>query len=438
MDNNILNTSQYINFRRKFYFNMYLFLISYKFLGLDCSIKLLKNFLISGGPLFIKLAQNLYDKNFLSDKAKRELKKFGNDNTYNEIDYNLVYYINTFNIKTEKKILGIGSVSTVFLGEIQKSEFNNIQKLKIIIKKNHIDIKNKIIMSIELFNDLKLNYSNYKFIKMFDDIIDYDELYNKLLFQADLNYEKKNILIMTELYKHFSDKVIIPKFFYSDHNTLIESFEEGVIFDEFIIQHPQYKYNAVNLLYCTIYHMIFNNFLHGDIHQCNLLFRLDDGKVKIIILDFGIVSKLKIQSFKNLLKTFQKNIYLPEFNKMVELMVIENINQNDEEQINTFRNKANQLSIDIDYENKKNEYIQEKVVDFNTGVLFKKILELSYECNFKYNFDFVNYLNTIILLEEYHVKVYNGKSGYKERLNFAKDNLFYNSFRESISNTLKN
>ena len=69
--------------------------------------------------------------------------------------------------------------------------------------------------------------------------------------------------------------------------------EEGYKINEFFNNYPDYRDEAVALLYSCLYKMINNRTLHGDLHFGNFLFKLDNNEVKITLLDFGIICYLK-------------------------------------------------------------------------------------------------------------------------------------------------
>lgn len=69
----------------------------------------------------------------------------------------------------------------------------------------------------------------------------------------------------------------------------------------FLQKYPEKKEECDKLLRISIINMISKKFLHGDLHDGNLLFFLNNDEVKLNIIDFGLVITLTDE---------QKEIYL--------------------------------------------------------------------------------------------------------------------------------
>ena len=48
-----------------------------------------------------------------------------------------------------------------------------------------------------------------------------------------------------------------------------------------------------NLICSFFYVSVKNNFIHGDFHHSNFLFKIEDNELKLIVLDFGIVCNIE-------------------------------------------------------------------------------------------------------------------------------------------------
>ena len=85
---------------------------------------------------------------------------------------------------------------------------------------------------------------------------------------------------------------------------MVISKESGMKIEEFINIYPQYYDEAISLIYSTVFFMIKNKVIHGDLHFGNFFFNLNqqEKRVEITLLDFGITCPLTKSQSKNLLK----------------------------------------------------------------------------------------------------------------------------------------
>ena len=101
------------------------------------------------------------------------------------------------------------------------------------------------------------------------------------------------------------------------------------LFFDFIKQHPEKKDEASHLLHCCFYKMFFDNFIHADLHNSNIRFRInEDDQVQIIFLDFGLVSEIESQDiYADFINIYKENIFVPDYDKFIALLKKLNISK---------------------------------------------------------------------------------------------------------------
>lgn len=258
----------------------------------DAILEFIKN----SGTIFIKYCQiitsgsNYSTSKEITNYLFNKMKNLQDNNDYNNIIlFDNINYISTKPINT-------GSVANIF-----KIEYKN----EICILKNlSYNAKNKIDLSFKNFKLIKnliyyIDIKLYYFFKSLDSKEYYDLLINNLnLEQESLNLKKfKNIFKNYELF-------IIPNIFYFSKNKIIMSYENGYKINEIKEFFPLYYNDALLLIMSFIYLSLTNNIIHSDLHFSNFFFKIENDKIKMIILDFGMVKYLNDIESKLFLELF--------------------------------------------------------------------------------------------------------------------------------------
>jgi len=209
-------------------------------------------------------------------------------------------HLNNFDYSS-KEPLATGTVGQVYTIQLTK-------KKEGILKIAHQNIEKEIKDSISSFKLVRnlfkiMNKKIYRLIRN----IDLDEFAKFLIEQTDFNKEANNIIRFNQIFIDYK-MVKIPQVIDYSKNYLVMSKESGMKIEQFISIYPEYQEEAVSLIYSTVYFMIKNQIIHGDLHFGNFLFNLNqtEKRVEITLLDFGIICPLtKLQS-KNLQKFIKK------------------------------------------------------------------------------------------------------------------------------------
>ena len=239
-------------------------------------------FIKTQGIVFIKLAQIVGSRNDMKNKLNpnflEKIRKLQDKCYYdvkNKVDINDVIYI-------DNKPIGSGSIASVYLVKFKNG--------MAVLKKNHDNISNDIENSksnLKILINLLNIFTDYNLT----NIIDFESYLEYLKSQTDMVKETNNLIRFNEIFKDKSN-IYIPNVKHYQNDYLIMEYCPGIKMNDFILEYPEYEYEAVSLMYASVIHMIKNNVLHGDFHYGNFLFKLENKEVKLIILDFGIICNL--------------------------------------------------------------------------------------------------------------------------------------------------
>lgn len=426
---NVVKIHEYVYF----YIRFYLYLLYVKFMQFFCSEDSMYTFVLkifqTGGPVFVKIGQNVANKNNINKKLKEKLLIL-QENNYSDENNELIQHVDL--IYKSNKPIAAGSIASVFEGEYQNQ--------RCIVKIAHKNIVKKTILSINLFESVRKNFYGTNWFTAFNQLIEFEQIYAEILAQTDFTNEVRNLEKFRENFKDFKKLVILPQVFYYDNNVIIESYEEGDTYFVFIEKYKDKKDEASHLLHCCFYKMFFDNFIHADLHNSNIRFRLnDDNNVQIIILDFGLVSYITSQKlYADFINIYKKNIFVPDYNKFVSLLKEVNINETADlekfaEKINEIEKKLNIKDGITDITN--NKYI--KKTDDSIENAVSKIMNAALESNMKYKDYIFNICNGFILLEDYRYRASEDKSTLHERFEYAEDNDFIENMKNSAGKMLK-
>jgi len=252
------------------------------------------HFIKDSGIIFIKYAQMITSVNKqhpeISSYLFLKLKTLQDHNHINDIFlFNNIDYIDKYPINS-------GSVAHIY-----KINYNN----KICVLKSLIpNVEYKLNKNINDFKKYKflIYFLNKNFYNIFNSL-DHDDYYTILKNNIDLIKETSNIKLFENIFNSHN-RFIIPEIYTHDNEKIIMSYEEGLKIEEVEEKHPELYEEALLLLLSFIYVSIDNQVFHCDLHFSNFLFRIENNKIKLIILDFGMIKKLN---------ETEKNIYLEIF-----------------------------------------------------------------------------------------------------------------------------
>ena len=266
------------------------------------------------GIVFIKFAQIVSSRNDMKKKMSSDLLKKLSKLQDKCFDYHNWTYLKNIEY-LNKEPIAAGSIATVFL--------INYDNTKCIIKQINYDIKNKLRLSILNLKSL-LKYISYISEDNYRNMLDYNEYYNFLLIQTKFDEEAMKQQTFYKIFKDYPN-IIIPKVKGYNHDNIIMEYVEGYKYSEFISIYPEYEPECLTLILASMLIMVKNKILHGDLHEGNFLFKINNNReITIIILDFGItcdLSDLQSKHLFNILNPKTKDItddfkiFIQTFNK---------------------------------------------------------------------------------------------------------------------------
>ena len=171
----------------------------------------LKNNINTIGIFAIKLVQWIIEKLKLTSSDKNTLKMLDQFNDYyedcpvHEYDFTKEIYYKSFNEEIENKyIINKTPIASGSIGQVYKGHLKDDKNVKIAMKVVHPDIERQLFLPrilLKIYNKLAYLFSLGFYIPVnFDDFFDY------LNMQINLNYEKDNM----ELHRnHFKDNSFI-------------------------------------------------------------------------------------------------------------------------------------------------------------------------------------------------------------------------------------
>lgn len=175
-----------------------------------------------------------------------------------------------------------GSIAQVYKGKYKNKD--------IAIKIVHPDIEYQAIYPILFFKVYNYLTSNISFLNKFSIIFLLDTFFTNLINQFDLTKEYNN---MKYFYDEFLDNnyVLIPEPIMCSKNVLIMSYIEAYHINDIDINLCN-KYKLVCLLACFLKDNYFHkSYFHSDLHDSNWKILPYKNFYKLVIYDYGYISK---------------------------------------------------------------------------------------------------------------------------------------------------
>ena len=253
--------------------------------------KKLKDNLIQLGILGIKLGQYMCNRSDISSPCmKNELKQLLSQNKiHSMLHTNDILNQYDYNDLDIGEIIGSGSMTQVYRCNIKSTGQDAVLKIKhpeVMFLAREIRVVKRVIYSLGFIPFFKG--------KMFRHM-DWDEFFNGMEEQLDMNNEIRYMQIYENSYNSpLQTEISIPKMIHGTRDFIVMSYCEGKHLYEFSKEDPVYQ-KAHNLFVSSMIHMGFiYQFMHGDIHEGNILVK-ENGDISII--DFGVCIKLSLEQF---------------------------------------------------------------------------------------------------------------------------------------------
>lgn len=428
-ENNQISLIQYYYFYFYFYFYFTVLILQYKFLSVEKNSINIVNLLKLGGPLFIKIGQNIANKKNIDPILKNELIKL-QDQNFNDKIVKPEYLKKRYNLENiDKNPIASGSIAAIYKIKYQNKDC--------VIKVLHKDIRKDTILSINLFDSVKSKFYMIDLLNSFKQLVDLNQIYKELLDQTDLNNEVKNLNEIKNNFQNkiFSDLVIFPQVLYHNNQIIIETYEEGLDIKNFVKKHPDRKEEAAHLINCVFYKMFFDNCIHADMHFSNVRFKIIDNKVRIVLYDFGLVTRIDdINNYKIFINVYKKNMFVPDKVKFIEM--IKKFNKNPKADLEKFETESLKAIKELDIENSMNMWVEGKEYhhDKSTTDCIKIGLDIAVKNNLIINDYAFNICNGFILLDDYNTYILNNDSILSERYNYANKNGFIEDMKNNANN----
>lgn len=258
-----------------------------------------KNNINKTGAVFIKLVQWVIQRPELLDpKINDQLKSLQNYcNEYElnklipQIDKELGFSHMKILSNIEHKPLGVGSIAQVHKAKLIIEPYGDV-----IIKIRHPSV----ISNME--TDLTIIYWILKalYLTKYRDVLDTLNIYKileNIYHQCSLKNEKINLEKISAIFADEKNKINVkfPSIIYAYDCFIIETYCPGVHINQFK-NNPKHYIDARSRLLDIYMKMIKNHYLHGDLHDGNVLCHINEkGLLDIYLVDFGIIINLAMQ-----------------------------------------------------------------------------------------------------------------------------------------------
>ena len=295
----------------------------------------LKNKLQDMGPTYIKIGQFMSSRRDIFDRNIVEALKDLQDNVKPIDDQDIKNVIgssldiNYFN-KIDRKPIASASI-----GQVHKGYLNNDNLCAIKIKRPNVQE--------EIEKDLEIIYQIMKIFKLLkmegiDETIELmDEFKDFIVKEADYNNELSNISLYSKIYSNDTD-IILPRVYknISTSDAIIMSFVPSIKLTEIDDKlSPEKKSEiAYRLMDFFVLQMIENGVIHGDPHEGNIGYSLENDK--FVVYDLGNIITVNLR-FRSLIKRFIFEIMVENIDSAVDILnKIEYVDVRDEESLKVY------------------------------------------------------------------------------------------------------
>jgi len=291
----LLNPKLWLRIIHLIYINLLIFIKIWWYGMNDEYAKQLKSTINRSGPVFIKISQWLLQRrDMINSNVFNELKslqisckEYPIEVLKKEIENELSMFSHI-----DEKPLGVGSIA-----QVHKATLKNGDPCVIKIRHPYIVDMMRIDLTIIKFVSKLLRFKYKKII----DALDIDGVLTNIYKQAFFRTEYENLEQLRYIFRR--DRLVkFPQILYVQDNIIVEEQCPGNHIDKIKSDRDHY----ISARYCLFYaftKMIRNKFVHGDLHDGNVLYH--NGCIYII--DYGIVLNLSQRDyrlFKNLIRAY--------------------------------------------------------------------------------------------------------------------------------------
>ena len=310
-----LNNSVLI-FKSFLIFFEYYFLLLLGFNKFNCFKYSIKKF----GKLnifYVKIFQSLSTNvNLLTEQQINYLTKYTDNVPYYDDDIditfletmqkisnknNLCFKVDNINKETNlPEPIKSGMIALIYSGLLDNE--------KIIIKVMRKNIENKLVLALEQIEFFINIIKFFPFIKKLNLDLVFRENKSNLLLQTNFINEKKNMQLMSKNYKNI-DYIVVPtpydEYTETNNNIIVMNYLDGNKITD--IHDDDKDEYAILVAKFGIKCLLFDRFVHSDLHAGNILFMKDvNNKLKLGIIDYGVMESLNKEEQNAFYKFFIK------------------------------------------------------------------------------------------------------------------------------------
>eukprot|EP01080_Neovahlkampfia_damariscottae_P003732 gene3732-6620_t len=266
----------------------------------------------SCGATFVKLGQWIATRPDIFDpylaNAMKQLHYIGNVHSFEEtkeiIQKAFGKDLDDIFVDFDEVPIASGAIAQVY-----KAKLKNDVNIEVAVKIRHPGIEKTISQDLQLlksFANFVGQFSTFKPLNLEGNITTFSRT---MIEQIDLKVEADNLEQFIENFKEI-DSVTFPKPIHQFCHplVLVETWEQGTPIGHFINDDVETKPLRTKLASIGIVlylKMLIDNFLHGDLHPGNIFVKLDkNNNPSLVVLDVGMVAKLKETDRKNLMRLF--------------------------------------------------------------------------------------------------------------------------------------
>ena len=364
-----------INLFNSYFIYFLLVLINYS--PYCIKIILIKLVIKMGGPVFIKLAQNVLVPEYGFEKGINLILKNKNE----------------------------GSISSI------------VRQDNYIIKSLHLGIDRSLNNSLFYLKKL-IMISNFCFI------FDFDQFSTMMKRQTNFRLEMVNNSRIYQIFESIK-YVKIPRIRSSSKFKLVMEYSPGLQLRQYLKENK--NEDIINLLQLSLYLMIVNNYVHADWHESNFLVE----EKKLVILDYGLVVRLNQRNFKLVMNLFIDNFFFPDPNKLIDFII--KVNLNTSANLFLFSESAKNYLKKINWINLNNFINQPDVPYYRILYYF---LNIGRKSGIVLPIGILFFIQAFIFIDRIRSSfsdTYGNRQLWRNRLKFAKRTGFYQKIKNSIN-----
>ena len=403
------------------------------------NVAVFKNDIISTGCIGIKLTQWYISHSHSINNARNQrigqiFADVFDQCPYHDLAYTRAMVEQDFGTSADSlfdmelfKPIASGSIGQVYHTRMKHTN------LEVAVKVKHPDVDANIATYVPCLKLIK-KLQSYQFIRnWFKVYFDIEDFIANITLQCDFKNEVRNAQRFAENFEN-NEMVVIPTVHMFSNNIIVYKYESGVELAD-ITSYQRYK-AVLNLICFMKQTVVIDDFIHGDLHFKNWRFRVDNGKIKFVVYDFGICYNSGDLEFnRNFWNSFIDGD-IKKFSAVINTMIVGNITP-------TIQHNIDQYTLETCEHFKKNK--------LSFSFFIENMIQLLYNNDITINKICLNLLITISVLE--HIFQENNLLSYKddilldacevihqqriEMINFCKASRSYSAILEYLENIEK-